>query len=127
MAVKSTEEERAILRARSAVQRFPVVEWCQRMENLHRRSINSSRHLAGSNAWRYSNCDGGPVSMTENDGWNPIRQANSLQPDWDGRNCPEIHTPDSSDQWSPIQHMPDDAGTYTPRLTSEGPGDDVRH
>ncbi|KAK7462698.1 hypothetical protein VKT23_007286 [Stygiomarasmius scandens] len=125
MALKSTEEERAILRARSAVQRFPVVEWCLRMENLHRHSIDSSRHLAGSNAWRYSNCDGGPISMTENDGWNLIRQANSLQPDWDGRNCPEIHTPDSSDQWSQIQHMPDDAEAYTPQLTSEGPGDDA--
>ncbi|KAG8911787.1 Cell wall alpha-1,3-glucan synthase ags1, partial [Tulasnella sp. 417] len=36
LALKSTEEERAILRARSAVQRFPVVEWRQKTEDFHR-------------------------------------------------------------------------------------------
>ena len=30
--LKSTEEERALLRARSAMQRFPVIEWRKRME-----------------------------------------------------------------------------------------------
>lgn len=54
MALKSTEEERAILRARSAVQRFPVVEWRQRMEDLHRRSITTSRSTSGDDAWRPS-------------------------------------------------------------------------
>ena len=39
MALKSTEEERAMLRARSAVQRFPVVEWRRRTEDFHKRSI----------------------------------------------------------------------------------------
>lgn len=58
MTLKSTEEERAILRARSAVQRFPVVEWRQRTEDFHKRSINTSRSIAGPNAWRESDCDG---------------------------------------------------------------------
>lgn len=53
LALKSTDEERAILRARSAVQRFPVVEWRQRLEDFQRRSINSSRSHAGENAWGY--------------------------------------------------------------------------
>ncbi|KAA1072156.1 Cell wall alpha-1,3-glucan synthase ags1 [Puccinia graminis f. sp. tritici] len=33
-ALKSTNEERAVLRARSALQRFPVLEWRSRMENI---------------------------------------------------------------------------------------------
>ncbi len=53
MALKSTNEERAILRARSAVQRFPVVEWRQRLEDFHRRSITSSRTNAGDQAYYY--------------------------------------------------------------------------
>lgn len=36
-ALKSTKKERAVLRARSAVQRFPVLEWRQRTEDLHKR------------------------------------------------------------------------------------------
>lgn len=46
-ALKSTQEERAVLRARSALQRFPVLEWRSRMENMHRRSIKASRKFAG--------------------------------------------------------------------------------
>ncbi|PLW49252.1 hypothetical protein PCASD_02635 [Puccinia coronata f. sp. avenae] len=46
-ALKSTNEERAVLRARSALQRFPVLEWRSRMENMHRRSIKASRKYAG--------------------------------------------------------------------------------
>lgn len=61
LAIKSTEEERAILRARSAVQRFPVVEWRQRMEDFHKRSIQTSRSVAGENAWRAADCDGAHV------------------------------------------------------------------
>ena len=53
LALKSTQEERAILRARSAVQRFPVVEWRQRLEDFQRRSIATSRANAGDNAWGY--------------------------------------------------------------------------
>ncbi|KAI8457791.1 hypothetical protein BY996DRAFT_4577963 [Phakopsora pachyrhizi] len=49
-ALKSTDEERAMLRARSALQRFPVLEWRSRMENMHRRSIRASRKYAGRNA-----------------------------------------------------------------------------
>jgi alpha-1,3-glucan synthase len=51
MALKSNQEERAILRARSAVQRFPVVEWRQRLEDFHRRSITISRSIAGDQAY----------------------------------------------------------------------------
>ncbi|KNF03549.1 hypothetical protein PSTG_03077 [Puccinia striiformis f. sp. tritici PST-78] len=47
-ALKSTNEERAVLRARSALQRFPVLEWRSRMENMHRRTIKASRKYAGS-------------------------------------------------------------------------------
>lgn len=46
-ALKSTNEERAVLRARSALQRFPVLEWRSRMENMHRRAIKASRKYAG--------------------------------------------------------------------------------
>ena len=62
LALKSTEEERAILRARSAVQRFPVVEWRQRLEDFQRRSINVSRSSAGENAWGYDIVDTMPHS-----------------------------------------------------------------
>lgn len=104
MALKSSEEERAILRARSAVQRFPVVEWRQRMEDFHKRSINNSRSIAGANAWRESDCDGGGLRpMADTDDWNPITQAHPTQPEWDTRSIndsPQIHTPGSPGQWS---------------------------
>lgn len=104
MALKSTEEERAILRARSAVQRFPVVEWRQRMEDFHKRSIYQSRTLAASNAWRESDCDGGGVRpMVDTDDWNPVTQAQPTQPEWDARSfndSPGVHTPGSPGQWS---------------------------
>ncbi|KAF9483766.1 modular protein with glycoside hydrolase family 13 and glycosyltransferase family 5 domains [Pholiota conissans] len=103
MALKSTEEERAILRARSAVQRFPVVEWRQRMEDFHKRSIHNSRNLAGPNAWRESDCDGGGLRpMADTDDWNPVTQAQPTQPEWDARsiNDPQVHTPGSPAQWS---------------------------
>ncbi len=100
MSLKSTEDERAVLRARSAVQRFPVVEWRQRMEDLHRRSINTSRTMAGGNAWRESDCNGtGLRPMAETDDWNPIFQAQPTQPDWDARSIndqsmtPQLLTP----------------------------------
>lgn len=51
LALKSTEQQRAILRARSGVQRFPVIEWRQRTEDFHRRSIKVSRDMAGTMAW----------------------------------------------------------------------------
>lgn len=104
MALKSTEEERAILRARSAVQRFPVVEWRQRMENFHKRSIKTSRAVAGSNAWRASDTDGGGVApIGENDDWNQVTQADLTQPDWDATSINDqsiIQSPDLPAQWS---------------------------
>lgn len=64
LALKSTQEERAILRARSAVQRFPVVEWRQRLEDFQKRSITMSRSVAGEHAWGYEMASktGGPAS-----------------------------------------------------------------
>ena len=62
LALKSTEEERAILRARSAVQRFPVVEWRQRLEDFQRRSITVSRVTAGDHAWGFDTVDSLPPS-----------------------------------------------------------------
>jgi alpha-1,3-glucan synthase len=58
LALKSTEEQRAILRARSGVQRFPVVEWRQRTEDFHRRSIRISRDIAGQMAWSAVDSEG---------------------------------------------------------------------
>ncbi|KAG5635754.1 hypothetical protein H0H81_010174, partial [Sphagnurus paluster] len=104
MALKSSEEERAILRARSALQRFPVVEWRQRMEDFHKRSINTSRSVAGPNAWRESDCDGGGVApIGENEDWNPVTQAYPSQPEWDAGSISEqsiMHVPSSPAQWS---------------------------
>lgn len=104
MALKSTEEERAILRARSALQRFPVVEWRQRMEDFHKRSIGISRGIAGANAWRESDCDGrGVHPIGETDDWNPVTQSYPTQPEWDNRSINEqtnFHTPGSPAQWS---------------------------
>ena len=104
LALKSTEEERAILRARSAVQRFPVVEWRQRMEDFHKRSIHASRGLAGHDAWRPSDgATGGLTAIAEHDDWNPVHQADPSQPDWDAQsaqNSPRTHVPGSPGQWS---------------------------
>ena len=72
-ALKSTLKERQLLRARSAVQRFPVVEWRQLTEDFHIRSIHASRKLAGSDAWRKT--DGGD--------WAPVEQADLTRPAWD--------------------------------------------
>ena len=107
LALKSTEEERAILRARSAVQRFPVVEWRQRMEDFHKRSIHASRGLAGPDAWRPSDgAAGGLTAIAEHDDWNPVQQADPSQPDWDAQsalNSPRMNipgSPGSPGQWS---------------------------
>jgi len=104
LALKSTEEERAILRARSAVQRFPVVEWRQRMEDFHKRSINVSRNLASQDAWRPSDgTTGGAIAIAEHDDWNPVLQADPSQPDWDAQsvhNSPRMTLPGSPGQWS---------------------------
>lgn len=84
LALKSTEEERAVLRARSAVQRFPVVEWRQRTEDFHKRSINTSRDLAGADAWRPSDCEAPmPRPNFENEDWTPEQLAHPEQPAWD--------------------------------------------
>ena len=86
LAMKSTEEERAILRARSAVQRFPVVEWRQKTEDFHKRSINTSRTLSGELAFTAADCDGSgarPIGMDSD--WTPEQKGDVQQPDWDAR------------------------------------------
>ena len=98
MALKSTEEERAMLRARSAVQRFPVVEWRQRMEDFHKRSITASRTIAGPNAWRPLDAAFNPDayrSQQEPSSWQPKYQAYPSQPDRDSRSIADsqIHSP----------------------------------
>ncbi|KAI0302169.1 modular protein with glycoside hydrolase family 13 and glycosyltransferase family 5 domains [Russula brevipes] len=101
LALKSTEEERAILRARSAVQRFPVVEWRQRMEDFHKRSINASRHLAAHDAWRPSDgATSGATVISEHDDWNPVLQVDPSHPDWDAQSGHRMPVPGSPDQWS---------------------------
>lgn len=125
MALKSTEEERAILRARSAVQRFPVVEWRQRMEDFHKRSINTSRGLAGANAWRESDCDGGGVGlMADTDDWDPVNQEYPSQPDWDSRSVADsfqANTPGTPGQWTPDTATPGEQNYLnTPRLLPDG-------
>jgi alpha-1,3-glucan synthase len=129
MALKSTEEERAILRARSALQRFPVVEWRQRMEDLHKRSIVTSRGLAGSNAWRESDCDSGVLpTMADTDDWNPANQIYPTQPEWDIRSVsdsPQLNVP-GSPGWSQDMLTPGDGArlvSETQRSLNSGDGD----
>lgn len=106
LAMKSTEEERALLRARSAVQRFPVVEWRQRMEDFHKRSIGTSRKLAGANAWRPSDGDSAaPRPVPETDDWDPVHMPQPQQPEWgDASSLRSFndgpHTPGSPAAWS---------------------------
>ncbi|GBE82150.1 Cell wall alpha-1,3-glucan synthase ags1 [Sparassis crispa] len=127
MALKSSEEERAMLRARSAVQRFPVVEWRQRMEDFHKRSINLSRGLAGENAFRASDCDGGQNRpIPEMDDWNPVDQAYPSQPDWESRSLNESPRnggpPGSPGAWSQetLTPGPDSHLAAPPRLLPDG-------
>lgn len=105
LALKSTEEERAVLRARSALQRFPVVEWRQRMEDFHKRSIGQSRKLAGANAWRESDCDfSNHRPVAETDDWDPVHMPQPTQPEWDNASLRSFndgpHTPGTPAMWS---------------------------
>jgi alpha-1,3-glucan synthase len=139
MALKSTEEERAILRARSAVQRFPVVEWRQRMEDFHRRSIQMSRGMAGSNAWRTSDCEVEPtpvIAGLETEDWDPVHQPDPMQPDWDARSVASdnsrfqtpatLHspaTPATPGQWSQSTLAPEQQHLAAPpRITIDDHG-----
>lgn len=88
MVLKSTEGEGAILRARLAVQRFPVVEWCQRMEDFHRRSIITIRQIASSLARRPSNgeAEHAPgVAVMDTEDWDPERWEKPMLSNWDTR------------------------------------------
>jgi len=99
MALKSTEEDWAILRACSAFQGLPVVEWCQCMEEFHCRSITTSRSLAGSEAWHPS--DGQRETFKEleleEENWDPEASTS--------RTHQEIRIPD--DPFAPGSFNPD--------------------
>ncbi|KIK57781.1 glycosyltransferase family 5 protein [Collybiopsis luxurians FD-317 M1] len=113
LALKSTEEERAILRARSAIQRFPVVEWRQRTEDFHKRSIAASRNLAGVNAWRESDCTTeGARLMADTDDWDPVHQAHPSQPEWDRSSMISNNSP------MPSPMIPNSPDTLTPGSTT---------
>ena len=90
-ALKSTQKERQLLRARSAVQRFPVVEWRQRTEDFHKRSINASRREAGADAWRRTDGDMSGMQPIQHVGdWDPVLQEDPSQPAWDHESLREI-------------------------------------
>ncbi|KIY70932.1 glycosyltransferase family 5 protein [Cylindrobasidium torrendii FP15055 ss-10] len=126
LALKSTEEERAVLRARSALQRFPVVEWRQRTEDFHKRSINTSRGLAQANAFRASDCDGGAGArpMQDTDDWDPVYQAHPSQPEWDRNSVVSTQFRNSSALDSPGQFPPGSPGYIpgSPGHTPVSPG-----
>ncbi|KAF8625783.1 hypothetical protein AX15_005173 [Amanita polypyramis BW_CC] len=122
MALRSTEEERAILRARSAVQRFPVVEWRQRIEDFHRRSITTSRSAGGTNAWRPS--DGGDrrtQPLPETDDWNPESLAHPTQPEWDGHSAFDTpnHSPGHWSQETLAPRLPHNDGSARQSYVSD--------
>jgi alpha-1,3-glucan synthase len=102
LALKSTKEERAILRARSAVQRFPVIEWRQKTEDFHKRSVTASRSIASANAWRPSDGDGVTVAAHA-DGWSPMPQELLLRSEWQHSSAwlqDSPTSPGSPGQWS---------------------------
>ena len=91
-ALKFTQKERQLLRARSAVQRFPVSEWCQCTEDFHKRSINASSrqgsvgHLRHAGRFRCEDhspplcaCSSGPHSRQ------PLRSVDSQDQYWGQR------------------------------------------
>ena len=74
MALKFTEQELQLLRARSAVQRFPVVDF-------RSRSINASRSIVGPKAWRKTNGESGPLRpIADHDDWNPFTKLTTRSP-----------------------------------------------
>ena len=102
-ALKSTAKERQLLRARSAVQRFPIVEWRQRTEDFHKRSINASRRHAGPDAWRQSDGDMRGMLPVEHVGdWDPVHQEGPSRPAWgdkeSGIDSPGIRSANASQE-----------------------------
>jgi alpha-1,3-glucan synthase len=89
MVLRSTEEECAVLRARSAVQRFCIIGRHPRMEDFHRRSANLSRRLADSEAWSKKLCNKpgktGQRAITGPDisYWDTVHQLELHRLDWD--------------------------------------------
>ncbi|PVF98937.1 putative cell wall alpha-1,3-glucan synthase [Serendipita vermifera] len=101
LALDSSHQERAILRARSAIQRFPVVEWRQKMENFHKRSITASRTLAGDDAWRESDCQlTYPAPDWTSTEWTPEVQLDPSRPGWATESLRSCETPTIVDSFS---------------------------
>ncbi|QRW14378.1 alpha-1,3-glucan synthase [Ceratobasidium sp. AG-Ba] len=141
MALKSTEEERAVLRARSAVQRFPVVEWRQRMEDFHRRSINTSRRLAASEAWSEKDCNKPgqagqrAIAGLDTDDWDPVHQPEPTAPNWDAQStrsgvsmgdtlhAPRMHHYNSSRSSVQSEASDYDDHSRAPSPTGNGPNE----
>jgi alpha-1,3-glucan synthase len=101
------------------------------MEDLHKRSINMSRAIAGAEAWRESDCDGaGLLPMQDPEDWDPVAQAYPSQPDWDTRSINDSRmsmapgtpvTPGTPGQWSHDTLTPaNDSYLAAPRFNQEG-------
>ncbi|KAF9242130.1 glycoside hydrolase family 13/glycosyltransferase family 5 protein [Melanogaster broomeanus] len=91
-----------------ALKRFPVVEWRQRMEDMHRRSIQTSRKIAGPNAWRESDCgitSSLPQVVDETEDWDPVHQGLPSQPEWD------VSSAASSPRHIPVSPVPSQVET----------------
>ena len=94
--LKSTQKERQLLRAHSAVQRFPVIEWRQRTEDFHK-SINASRKITGQNAWRKTDGDTSGMRPIQHIGdWDPVQQDGPSRPAWDQESLMNSPDPCSS-------------------------------
>ncbi|KAG8809336.1 Cell wall alpha-1,3-glucan synthase ags1, partial [Serendipita sp. 399] len=131
LALASTQEERAILRARSAVQRFPVVEWRQKTEDLHRKSIVTNRQLAGDEAWKESDCQtlSPTTNLLEAGDWTPVLQEDPVRPDWASSAAPSARNSSSADgQFLPtIRHMSSHSSERSPLSTARFLTADSRH
>ncbi|KAM0746951.1 hypothetical protein T439DRAFT_383591 [Meredithblackwellia eburnea MCA 4105] len=57
VAMKAPLKKRQELRARAALQRFPVAQWVQRTDEFYKRSVLSSRKLAKENAYTWDLAD----------------------------------------------------------------------
>jgi alpha-1,3-glucan synthase len=83
-ALKSTTKEYQLLRAHSAIQHFPVVEWFQWTEDFHKRSINASCRITGVDTWRKTDGDMDGMAPAQHPGdWDPIQQEDPTRPVWD--------------------------------------------
>jgi alpha-1,3-glucan synthase len=97
------------------------------MEDFHRRSITTSRHLAGANAFRISDCDYASPHQAigvDHEDWEPEPQTEPSQPEWDNQS---VRTVVDSNHLSPYSsaamHRP---GSTTSLSSTLGPLDSPR-